>query len=281
MPEKSRERVRVLGVTVDPVGEHDAVREITTFADQRLRSLVVTANLDHAVRIRRDRHFRDIYARARLVLADGFPLLVASRLRGPHLPERVTGADLIRPICREASARGQSIFVVGTTLGILSQACRRLVREFPKLQIAGVYAPSFGFSAEHPECRDVAEMIRATRPSIVFVALGSPKQERWVDAYIDQLPPAVYLCVGSGFDYLARRPPRAPASLRRFGLEWLWRLMLNPRKHARRCALDAVYLPVLLLEHFRQHSPRHTAESALVECRPDSYPAMRRDARAR
>lgn len=255
-----RDRVRVLGVDVDAIRQHEAARTIATLSMQGLPALVVTANLDHAVRLRRDHQFSAIYEHARLILADGFPLFAASRLRGRRLPERVTGADLIEPICREASARGLSIFVLGTTLEVLSKACRTLTSEFPGLEIAGVHAPSFSFSPEHHECQEVADLIRAAQPRIVFVALGSPKQECWVQAYMDALPPAVYLCVGAGFDYLARSPRRAPVILRRFGFEWLWRVLLNPRRYAKRYAIDAFYLPILLFEHLFQRSTPPTEE---------------------
>lgn len=170
----------------------------------------MTANLDHAVRLRRDRRLSDLYHSADLVLAHGFPLVLASLLRGPRLPERVTGADLIEPVCAAASRVGASVFVVGTRLSVLSKACTHLVRPFPRLAIVGAHSPSRGFEVGHPECEEVAGMIREAAPDIVFVALGSPKQELWAEVYRHRLPPSVYICAGAGFDYLAGQPRRAP-----------------------------------------------------------------------
>lgn len=209
----------------------------------------MTANLDHAVRLRRDRRLSDLYHSADLVLADGFPLVLASLLRGPRLPERVTGADLIEPVCAAASRVGASVFVVGTRLSVLSKACTHLVRPFPRLAIVGAHSPSRGFEVGHPECEEVAGMIREAAPDIVFVALGSPKQELWAEVYRHRLPPSVYICAGAGFDYLAGQPRRAPRVVRQLCLEWLWRLAREPRRLARRYALDLVYFPLLLAEH--------------------------------
>lgn len=251
-----RRRTGVLGVGVDVLDQAGATARVMALTKEA-PSLVVTANLDHAVRLRADPRLRELYRTADLVLADGFPLVLASLLRGPRLPARVTGADLIEPLCAEASRAGISIFVVGTTLTILAKACRSLVRRFPGLVIAGVHAPSFGFDAGHPECAEVAEMIRRAAPQIVFVALGSPKQELWARAYMDHLPPAVYICTGAGFDYLAGLPPRAPRLMRELWLEWLWRLAREPRRLAKRYALDLVHFPVLLAEHLGWRRPRH------------------------
>jgi N-acetylglucosaminyldiphosphoundecaprenol N-acetyl-beta-D-mannosaminyltransferase len=190
-----------------------------------------------------------VHAIPELVLADGFPLVMASRLRGPGLPGRVTGADLILPLCEEASRRDLSVFVVGSTLRILSKACRRLKSQCPRLTIAGVYAPSFGFHSEHPESAEIVGMLRAIEPDIVFVALGSPKQESWADACRAISTPGVFVCIGAGFGFLAGHPPRAPKLVQRLCLEWLWRLAHDPRRLARRYAINFAYLPVLLAEH--------------------------------
>ena len=248
------QRSRVLGIEVDVVDGTGAVARVMALS-REAPSLVVTANLDHAVRLRRSEGLCEIYRKADLVLADGFPLVLASCLRGPRLPARVTGADLIGPVCAEASRVGASVFIVGTTLSILSQACGRLAREFPDLVIVGTYSPSFGFAVGHPECEDVASVIREASPDIVFVALGSPKQELWAEAYMHRLPPAVYVCVGAGLDYIACRPARAPRVVRRLCLEWLWRLAREPRRLAKRYARDLLYVPLLFAEHLAWSRP--------------------------
>jgi exopolysaccharide biosynthesis WecB/TagA/CpsF family protein len=117
------------------------------------------------------------------------------------------------------------------------------------LSIAGVYAPSLGFHAEHGESSEILEMLRAVQPNIVFVALGSPKQEIWAHAHRGLSAAGVFVCVGAGFDYLAGRPRRAPKLVQRLCLEWLWRLAHEPRRLAKRYAINFAYLPLLLVEH--------------------------------
>jgi N-acetylglucosaminyldiphosphoundecaprenol N-acetyl-beta-D-mannosaminyltransferase len=254
-------RACVLGVDVDVINQDEVTGRVMALAGGAA-ALVVTANLDHAVRLRRDERLGNLYRTADLVLADGFPLVWASILRGPRLPGRVTGADLIEPVCAAAARAGASVFVVGTKLGVLTKACRRLARQFPGLAIVGAHSPSFGFDVGHPECDEVAAMIRAVAPDIVFVALGSPKQERWAAAYMHRLPPAVYICTGAGFDYLAGQPPRAPKLVRQMCLEWAWRLAREPRRLARRYAVDLLHFPLLLALHLGWlRSPGNPARS--------------------
>ncbi len=121
-----------------------------------------------------------------------------------------------------------------------------LSTEFPALSIAGAYAPSFGFHAEHPKSSEIVEMFGAVRPNIVFIALGSPKQEIWAHAHQGVSAAGVLVCVGAGFDYLAGRPRRAPKLVQRLCLEWLWRLAHEPRRLARRYVINFAYLPLLL-----------------------------------
>jgi N-acetylglucosaminyldiphosphoundecaprenol N-acetyl-beta-D-mannosaminyltransferase len=245
-------RTRVLGISADALDQGEAIRKIMDLATGFSPSLVCTANLDHAVRVRRRECSSNLYERAEMVLADGFPLVWASHLKGRRLPGRVTGADLIMPVCREAARRGLSVYFVGSTLDVLSESCRRLKSECPEITIAGAYAPSFGFHNRHPESRELVDAIRRARPHITFVGLGSPKQESWMDANRRALPSGVFVCIGAGFDYLAGRPRRAPRWVQQACLEWLWRLLHEPRRLARRYMTDLVYFPVLLLDQLRK-----------------------------
>lgn len=258
---KTSGRAEVFGFEIDPVDRGEAVRNVIELATTPGFSVVVTANLDHAVRVRRNHELRRLYDRAEIVLADGFPLVLASRLRGRGLPDRVTGADLILPLCLEASRRQLSVFVVGSTLRILSKACRKLRSQYPQLTIAGVYAPSFGFHPGHAESAQIVQMLDWVRPDIVFVALGSPKQEIWADAHRGVVAGGVFVCIGAGFDYLAGQPPRAPQLVQRLCLEWLWRLAHDPRRLAKRYAINLLYLPLLLIEHLGWAASRPAPET--------------------
>ena len=256
------EKTEVFGVAVDIVDMPAAVSRIMALADERKTgpsspALVVTPNLDHAVRLRHDTEFRATYAAADVVLADGLPLVLASRLGGgPRLPERVAGSDLVVPLCIAAARRRRSVFIIGTSLDVLSIACRGLVSTAPGLEIAGVYSPGMGFDATHPETEEALTMINAARPDLLFVALGSPRQELWATALRHRLDAGAIVCVGAAFDFLAGRPARAPRLLQRLCLEWLWRLAHDPARFAERYGRNLAYLPLLVLGQLRQPAAR-------------------------
>lgn len=245
-------RTRTLGVDVDVVDRAEAVDRIVAWSRDGEQGLVVTPNLDHAARLRRDPDLRRVYEQARLVVADGMPLVWASRL-GPHpLPERVAGSDLVLPLAAAAAREGLSVFLLGSTLPVLCRAASRLVAHAPGLAVAGVFAPPFGFDAESPENAGVAELIALARPDLLLVSLGAPKQELWAARWLPALPVRAVVCVGAALDFIAGSQVRAPELLRRIGLEWLYRLAREPRRLGPRYLADLAQLGPLLVEQLRQ-----------------------------
>lgn len=242
----TRDKTRVFGVDIDVSDLAGAVARIVGWCRTGQKGYVLTPNLDHVVRLRREARLHEIYAGARLVVADGMPLVWASRLGGPPLPERVAGADLVAPLASAAAAEGFSVFLLGSTLPVLTRTARRLFSECPGLRIAGVYAPPFGFDAESPDNEEIAAVLTSCGADIVFVALGFPKQERWAHRWIERLPVRAILCVGAALDFLAGEEPRAPRPLRQLGLEWLYRLIRHPWRLGPRYLTDLVFLAPLL-----------------------------------
>jgi N-acetylglucosaminyldiphosphoundecaprenol N-acetyl-beta-D-mannosaminyltransferase len=242
-------RRRICGIDIDAVDQSAAVREILEWCRRQEGGIVVTPNLDHVMQLRGNAAFRGAYGRARLVLADGAPLVWLSRIGGPRLT-RVTGADLVLPLCAAASREKHSIFLIGSTFPSLAAAARRLAALMPALDIGGIYAPSFAFLASEEEQREAIAVIRAARPAIVFVALGAPKQELWADKVQHELNAAI-ICVGAGVDFIAGTVIRAPRFMRRLGMEWLWRAASEPRRLGRRYARIVLWLPALIIEHLR------------------------------
>jgi len=255
MPEAGKSRV--FGIAVDVLDTAEAIRRILADCRARRGGYVVTANLDHAIKLRGDRAFRAAYDGARLVLADGMPLVWASRLRGPALPERVAGSDLVRPLCAAAARQGCSVFLLGTTLPALAAAARRLCAESPALVIAGAYAPGGGFSAESPENAEIAARLQSARPDLLLLALGAPKQELWARRWAGTTGIGMAICVGAGLDFIAGHQQRAPRWLRRLGLEWLHRALSQPARLGPRYLRNLLWLPRLLLEQLisRHSSP--------------------------
>ena len=244
-------RARIAGVEIDRLTPRDAIDRIVALARTRGRHIVVTPNVDHMVRLQKDRAFRSVYAAASLVLTDGMPLVWVSRLGNTPLPGRVAGADLVQPVLAEAERKGCSVFFLGPMPETLRLTLARCAVEFPRLRIAGSHAPPLNF--EHDMTQDAAciSATRDARPDIVFLALGTPKQELWIAQHRSELDFGVALCVGAGIDYFAGVQRRCPKFLARIGVEWIWRLLSEPKRLGRRYAQCLLFMPELVWEQIR------------------------------
>ena len=230
-------RVRIGQLDVDVVTFAEALERIASMVESKAGGAVFTPNVDHVVKAERDDAFREAYARADLCLADGMPLVWASRLLGPSLPEKVSGSDLLLPLMQLAAERRWRVYLVGGGPGVADETGQRLRAEHG-VQIAGTDSPVVGPDGAADESERTLERLRAARPDLVLVAFGAPKQELWIDRFADQLAPAVAIGVGASLDFLAGRVRRAPAWMSRAGLEWLFRLAREPRRLWRRYLVE-------------------------------------------
>lgn len=204
-------------------------------------STVFTINLDHLARLRRDAEFREVYRRARWVSADGMPVVMLARAGGAEI-ERVTGADLVEPLCEAAARSRVPVFFFGASDEVLAVVVDRLRRKCPDLIVAGVEAPAMGFDPRGAEAAAAVKRIVASGAGICFVALGAPKQELFADGAMETSDGITWLGVGAAFDFLAGRRRRAPRILQMLSLEWAWRALQEPRRLIPRYFDDAVWL---------------------------------------
>lgn len=221
--------VRILGVT-----EAECVDVILDALDEGRGGWVITPNLDI---LRQAVHDADLFAmleRADLLVADGMPLIWASRMQGTPLPERVAGSNIISSLSAGAAARKRSLFLLGGSPGIADQAASILRERHPDLDIRGTYCPEFGFEKDEAQVAAIAEVVKASGADIVFVALGFPKGERLTDAIRHALPNAWWVGVGISFSFLCGDVQRAPMWMQKTGLEWVHRLQQEPRRLAKR-----------------------------------------------
>ncbi len=232
--------VQVGRVGVHAVTEQRAIDHIIESLDRGMGGAVVTPNLDHLRRYERDPSFAAVVDEFDLVLADGMPLVWASRLAGRPLPQRVAGSDLILTLSLAAAQRGKSIFLLGGAPGTADGAGRVLRDRAPTLRVAGAACPAPGFEFSAPELARLRGIVSQARPDIVFVALGSPKQERLIDILRATLPSAWWLGVGVSFSFLTGDVARAPMWMRNSGLEWAHRLCQEPRRLVRRYLIDGI-----------------------------------------
>ena len=226
-------------------------RELMQRIVERARShdgfTLFTLNLDHVVKRRVSPDFVQAYGRATFVSADGWPLVRLARQQGATI-ERVTGADLVLPVCEAARDEGLPLFFFGATNESLALAATELTRRFPGLVIAGMEAPPLGFDPLSDAAAAAGGRIGASGARFCFVALGAPKQEMFADRMALICPHVGFLCIGAALDFISGGQRRAPKIWQAARIEWLWRLSHNPRRLAGRywqCALVFFDLAIL------------------------------------
>lgn len=203
---------------------------------------LATLNLDHLVKIGRDPAFRAAYARHKLITADGNPIVWLCRLAGQDV-SLVPGANLVEPVVELATQCDVKVAFLGSTPEALDAAAGALATRHPGLQIAAQISPQMGFDPEGPEAASAIEALRASGAGLVFLALGAPKQEIFAARAQEALPWLGFLSIGAGLDFLAGTQTRAPELVQRLALEWLWRLLQNPGRLARRYLACFAILP--------------------------------------
>ena len=220
-------RVDILSQSIDDITLAEVLDHVSYIPAGRYE-YCVTSNVDHLMKLRRDPEFRAAYAGAGLRVADGVPLVWASRFLGTPLRGRVNGTDLFERLAALAAERGWSIYLLGGADNSAALAAAVLERRLPGLRIAGAYAPAFGFEHDAEECRRIETMVRDARTDILFVGLGAPKQEKWLARHGAACNVRFAVGVGVSFSFVAGAIPRAPLWMQRNGLEWLWRLIQEP-----------------------------------------------------
>lgn len=246
---RSTERVPLFGCEIDPLTIDQAVARVLAWvaADERQCPFVVTPNVDHAVLLQHNAKLRQAYRDAALVLADGMPIVAASRLLGHSLPERVAGSDLVPAVLAAANAtRPLRVFLLGAAPGVAVRAANNIEARWPGLDVVGVDSPPLGFERDADECRRIVQAINRSQADLLIIGFGAPKQELWVDAHRDQLHVNAALCVGATIDFLAGEKQRAPLWMRKAGLEWLHRVASEPRRLLKRYLRDAWIFPRLV-----------------------------------
>ena len=247
--------IAVLGLPLDSLTADGAVEAIEELVLSGKTHQIATANLDFWLNSLSDRHLHRIIAGCSLVLPDGMPLVWASKLLGCPLAERVTGVDLVPRLAELSARRGYRIFLLGGKGNVAQRARVWLEERHPGVQIVGTLAPT----EEEMEQLDQSELvarIQAARPQILLVALGNPKQEKWIWLHRRRLGIPVAMGVGGSFEMMLGDMMRAPAWVQRCGLEWAMRFAQEPSRLGPRYLRDflglAQRLPVTLLAGWMQ-----------------------------
>jgi N-acetylglucosaminyldiphosphoundecaprenol N-acetyl-beta-D-mannosaminyltransferase len=225
-------RFDVLGVHISSVDPSTALDEVTRWIDERERHYVCVTGVHGVMESQRDPELMAIHNRSGLTTPDGMPLVWAGRWTGASV-ERVYGPDLMLALCARAAERGWSSFFYGGGEGVPELLASRLKARFPGLKVAGTYSPPFR-PLDAAEDADVVERINVAAPDLLYVGLSTPKQERWMAAHVGVVDAPAMLGVGAAFDIHAGVLRQAPGWMQRSGLEWVFRLGVEPRRLWRR-----------------------------------------------
>jgi N-acetylglucosaminyldiphosphoundecaprenol N-acetyl-beta-D-mannosaminyltransferase len=234
------------GVRLHAITERQCVDVIMNAIGQRQGGSVVTMNLDHLRRFGNEGDYAACCRSATIVTADGMPLIWASRLQRTPLPERVTGSNLIWSLTAAAARQRKSIFLIGGAPGVARRTADTLLNRFPGIRIAGVSSeiidPKRGRGLKR-----LSERLESSAPDIVYVGLGSPKQEAVIHQLRDTLPNSWWMGVGIAFSFVSGEIRRAPVWMQSSGLEWVHRLMQEPTRLARRYLVAGLPFAATLL----------------------------------
>ncbi len=222
----SPDAVPILGVKVHCIEMDSALQRLNEFIEQRMPRHIVTADASMLVMAREDAELRSIIEHAALVTPDSYGILwAAHRLRAP-MRERVSGVDIVEHLCALSPQKGYRIFFFGAAPGVAELAAERMRTLYPGASIVGTRC---GFFTPE-ELPAILQEIRAAQPHVLCVAMGIPKQEKWIAAHMAELQVPVSIGVGGTLDVLSGTVRRAPRLFQKLRLEWLWRLLSNPKK---------------------------------------------------
>jgi N-acetylglucosaminyldiphosphoundecaprenol N-acetyl-beta-D-mannosaminyltransferase len=236
-------RLELLDVPVDPLTMDEVLARIEEFIRSRRPHHVFTADASGIMRARAEPELLEVVRHADLVTADGAGVLLATRMKGMRLPERVSGVDLVDRVSELAARKGFRIYLLGASEMVVQATAGVLASRYPGLIIAGIHHGYFSPEDEPRVVRDIA----TARPDVLFAALGIPKQELFIRCHFAQLDVPVMIGVGGSFDVTSGQLKRAPAWMQQSGLEWLYRLLQQPSRLPRMAAL-----PKFMLEAWKE-----------------------------
>ncbi|MGH2507312.1 MAG: WecB/TagA/CpsF family glycosyltransferase [Ktedonobacteraceae bacterium] len=243
------EAVYVLGVRVDRISQAQTLDRIMGLIAQKRASeqaipcqQLITVNPEFVMAAQRNADFRQAINAAALVVADGMGVVWATRYLKAPTPERITGVDTLIALARRCAESGYRLYLLGAAPGVAEEAALRLQSLAPGLHVVGTYAGSPAPAEEEA----IIERVRATQADVLCVAYGAPAQDIWIARNLTRLPVALAVGVGGAYDFISGRQRRAPRSMQRLGLEWLYRLSREPWRWRRMLALPRFAVQVVL-----------------------------------
>lgn len=242
------EKVKILGIPVDKITEKEALKKIINFINEKKFHLIVTINSENATKALENNLFLDVIKKADLVIADGIGIIFASKIMGDRLPERIPGIDLSYKLLEISNLKGYKIALIGGKEGVAEKAKENLVKLFSKLNILITYN---GYFDEEKE-KTIIEKIQKLEPDILLVGMGSEKQEVWIWKNREKFK-NIGVCIGVGgtLDIWAGQKKRAPKFIQKIGLEWFYRMIIEPKRIFRIIKIF-IFLYKLFIERWKK-----------------------------
>jgi len=237
---------QTLGLTLSSLNFQESIKEIIDLATDKQQGYICFANAHMTVEANQDPSFADQLNQATYVFPDGMPLVWAMKLLHRQAQERVAGMDMLPALLAEAEKCGLAVYFYGSTPEVLQAIQQRASLNYPQLKIVGLYSPPFGQSSEATMMNDIRN-INQSGAQLVFVALGCPKQEKWMAKYTHQVQ-AVLLGVGGAFPVFAQQHSRAPQWMREIGMEWFFRFVQEPKRLWKRYLTTNTYFIWLFIQ---------------------------------
>lgn len=258
-------RISILDIKIDNIGMSELVERL------KAGGVVFTPNVDHLVKLQKDRDFYRVYQKADYKVCDSQLIIFASRFLGQPIKEKISGSDLFpafyRRYARDFSVK---IFLLGAMEGVAERASRNINAKVGREMVVGSYSPPFGFEKDPQECQKIVDMINNSGANVLAVGVGAPKQEKWICQYKSRLTAiSTFLAIGATIDFEAGNVTRSPAWMSSVGLEWLYRLAKEPGRLWRRYLVEDLAFFVLVARQKLNLSRkrRFTRKSSIFESR--------------
>ncbi len=242
-------KLNILGVPIDRVDMNSALSKIVDYMENRDKCIVCTPNSEIVMQAQNNKELWNFINEADLVVPDGIGLVAASRIIGKPLKERVTGIDLMERVLWYCDMNRKNVFIMGGKPGVAQKAAENISCKYPDINFCGInhgYFKGLHIGQEgHEEEMAVIDKINSASPDVLFVALGAPKQELWINKYAHMINANVIMGVGGSTDVYAGEVKRAPQIYQNLGLEWFYRLIKEPWRYKRMMALPKFVVEVL------------------------------------
>lgn len=233
------EKVEILNVNFENISKKELLNKLVTKVSSDQKTFLVTANPEMVMYAKKDEDYNQIVGKADYVIADGYGVVLGSKILGTPVPERIPGFELMCDLLESGAKKGWSVYFLGAKNEVIEKTVSNVIRDYPGLKIAGFHDGYFKDSTE------IREQIKESKPDLIFVALGFPKQEKWIDDNYPHFEKGLFIGVGGSFDVLAGTVKRAPLIWQKMNLEWFYRLIQEPSRWRRMLVLPLFVIEVI------------------------------------